>query len=467
MNETLRAKIAGHCRAAFSAACARLEAFRKWTDAVFFQKITSPAVLGDAADSDTAPSFRDYVLLYGISAFVLIFIIWANLATLDELARGIGKVIPSSDIQVVQNLEGGIVESFFVKEGDIVEKGQRLLQMNDIRAGSEYQATLKKVQSLQAAIARLKAEIEGGDIDLPAESSSAAVEAAALAANRLQHEDQRKVLEQQLDQRRQEAAGIEEKIVGMKRMLDLSNEEKTMIEPMIARGTVSKVELLQLNSKIAEQETQMSNLQAALASARAAVTEAEERISAHGSTQKADAQKELAGRMAELEGYQETLAAFEDRSKRTEIRAPVRGKIKDIKVTTVGGVVQPGQDILEIVPLDDQLIIEAEISPTDIAFLYPGQKATVKFTAYDFSIYGDMPAEVSEISADTIKNDRDESFYRVKLVCADTAIHYKGETLPIIPGMVANVDIMTGKKTVMSYILKRFKNTLTNAMHER
>lgn len=450
----------------------KLELFRDLADKKFFQKISSPKLLDDELCADTTPGWRDYIVLYGIAFFVFFFIVWASFATLDELARGIGRVIPSSDIQVIQNLEGGIVEEFFVKEGDVVEKGQALLRMSDIRAGSEYQASLKKVLSLQASIARLKAEAGGTEIDFPSDlqqsaPESVALEVSAYQANRQKYGDQRRIFEQQLDQRRQESAGIEEKIAGMKRILALSQEEKAMIEPMIARGTVSKVELLQLNSKIAEQETSLNNFQSSLSSAKAAISEAEERMREHESSLKAGAQKEISDKVAELTGYQETLETFRDRAKRTEIRAPVHGKIKDIKVTTVGGVVQPGQPILEIVPMDDQLIIEADISPTDIAFLYPGQKATVKFTAYDYTIFGDMPAQVTEISADTIKNERDESFYRVKLLCDDTSIHYKGEALPIIPGMVANVDILTGKKTIMGYILKRFTKTFDNAMHER
>jgi adhesin transport system membrane fusion protein len=216
-----------------------------------------------------------------------------------------------------------------------------------------------------------------------------------------------------------------------------------------------------------ERQTELNGLQTALPRAQSAVQEAEARIKELTSGSKADAQTELSTTMIEMSTIEQTLGALEDRQTRTEIRSPVNGLIKDIKIHTIGGVVQPGQDILEIVPLNDQLLVEANVRPGDIAFLHPGQKAVVKITAYDFAIYGGLKGELVDISADTITNEKGESFYRVRVRTHETALQRKGEVLPIIPGMVATIDILTGEKTVMQYIMKPLIKTVGNAMKER
>ncbi len=427
---------------------------------------------GDRLLSYGEIGWRDDALLFSVTAFVAFFLVWANVAEVDELARGIGRVIPSSEVQVIQNLEGGIIDAFLVKEGDAVEEGQVLLRMSNIELGSEYQANLKRYLSLRATVIRLQAEAGGSDPVFPEDLVQSAPQAVerenALYFSALrQHKDEIAVLLQQLDQQRQEKIGIEERIEGLSRVLELGQEELSLIEPLAKRGTVSKVELLQLESKVTAQEADLDNLHADLAKTAAGIAEIEEKIQRHSSAREAEARRVLSEKTVELDALEEALNAFKDRSDRTEIRAIGKGKVKDIMNKRAGTVVQPGEAIMEVVPADDTLIVEASVNPADVAFLYPGQKAMIKLTAYDYSVYGGLDARVLEISADAIKNEKDESFYRVKLQSDEKSMVYKGETLPIIPGMIANVDILTGKKTIMGYLLSRFKKPFENALHER
>ena len=418
-------------------------------------------------------TWRDHLLLYIICIFFLVFIVWASFATVDEVTRGMAKVIPSSKVQIVQNLEGGIIEELLVKEGDTVEEGQVILRMQNIEASSDYKANLAQYVGAKAALIRLEAEINGSKPDFSGHDlgvgseNSVASELAAYEANVGQYNDQIRILEQQLGQKKQEVKELSKKIDGVNKVLNLSLEEKSVIQDLVVRGAASKYELLQLESKVAEQTSELENLKLALPRARSAAKESEQRIQENKSAYKARVQKELSEKTVELNTIKERLAAYEDRKKRTDVRAPVFGVIKEIKVSTIGGVVRPGQDLMEVIPLNDLLIVEANISPSDIAFIYPGQKAIVKITAYDYSIYGGLEAIVKDISADTITDDEGNSFYRVKLQREAPLPKQKGVELKIIPGMMASVDILTGKKTIMSYLLKPFTKTLGDAFHER
>jgi adhesin transport system membrane fusion protein len=419
-------------------------------------------------------TWKDHMLLYAVGVFLVLFVLWANLAKVDEITRGMGKVIPSSKVQLVQNLEGGIIDEILVKEGDNVQEGQIVIRMQSIEASSDYKANLAKYAGVKASVIRLEAEINGAVPEFTDEAlqqegveNSVAAEMAAYRANTSRYNDQLRILEQQLGQRQQEVKELEEKISGTQKVLDLSLEEKAVIDKLITRGAASKYELLQLEGKVAEQTSELENLKLSLPRAISSAKEAEERIQEHKSTYKANAQKELSEKTVELNTIKETLAPYEDRKKRTDVRAPAYGTVKEIKVATEGGVVKPGQDLMEIVPLNDLLIVEANIKPSDIAFIYPGQKAMVKITAYDYSIYGALEATVKDISADTITDEKGDSFYRVKLQREAPLPSQKGKNLEILPGMVASVDIITGKKTIMSYLLKPFTKTLGDALHER
>ena len=275
------------------------------------------------------------------------------------------------------------------------------------------------------------------------------------------------ILQQQLRQREQEVDELNTRIGDIRGVLALQQDERAVIAPLVERGSAPQLELLQIDRSIKEKESELNSAVTSLPRAQASVQEAKARLSEAKSAARARAQEELAVKLREMNEIKERLSALKERKTRTEIRSPVNGTVQDIKVNTVGGVVRPGDDIIQIVPKDDQLIVEAQINPKDRAFIYPSQTGIIKITAYDFSIYGGLPAEVLDISADTITDEQGQSFYRVRLRTFETALKRKGQILPIIPGMVAQVDILTGEKTVMQYLMKPFIKTLHNAMSER
>lgn len=425
-----------------------------------------------ADEEEDLPSSRR-IILYVISAFFVLFILWANFARLDEVTRGQGRVIPSSEIQTLQSLEGGIVERFLVSEGDAVKSGQSIMLLQDIQASSDFDSKRKRYASLQSKVARLKAEAEGlATPNFPEEvmrevPASVNEEMESFRANMLSLNSQLQVQEQQLAQRKQKVEEIKTNIRDLREVIALSRQEMEMIAPLIERGSAPKVEMLQLERSMKERQSELNTSLATLPSAESAVAEIEAKINEVRSTVRAQAQTELSATLIEMNTIKDTLTALKDRKTRTDIRSPVDGTIKDIMVNTVGGVVKPGETIVEIVPKDDQLIVEARVRPQDIAFLYPGQAAVIKITAYDFSIYGGLKGNVVDISADTITDEKGETYYRVRVRADKVSLTRKDEVLPIIPGMVASVDILTGKKTVMEYILKPLIKTLDSAMTER
>lgn len=421
---------------------------------------------------DELPLHRHMQLLT-IVAVIIVFLVWASLAKLEQVTRGDGKVIPSSEIQLIQHQEGGTVDEIMVKEGEKVTIGQPLLRLRDVGAASDLGATQQKYGGLQAKIIRLQAEAEDKPVPefpedlVKAVPQSVQEELNSFRANKLKLDSELSVLRSQLSQRQQEVNEIQTKISDTNRLVSLAQDEINMIKPLVERGSAPKLDLIQLDRQMAEQRTQLNGLRAALPRARSAIAEAQARLSDATTQYRAMAQAELAQTQIEMQTIAPTIAGLEDRKTRTEIRSPVDGIVKDLKINTVGGVVKPGDDVVEIVPSDDQLLVEARVRPSDIAFIYPGQRAMVKLTAYDFAVYGGLPAEVVDISADTITNEKGESFYRVKVRTNVTSLKYDGQELPIIPGMVATVDILTGERTVMEYMLKPFIKTLDSAMGER
>ncbi len=424
-------------------------------------------------DTDDDLPLSRHLLLVTIASFFVIFILWANLATLDEVTRGEGKIIPSSDIQAVQILEAGIVEEFMVKEGDLVEAGQILMRLSDIEASSDLGANKVRYLGLLASITRLQAEAEGRKtLTFPEEvmkgaPGNVAEEMNSFRANQQQLQGQMNIFQQQLMQREQEVRELTTRVSDIRGVLSLQRQEKAMIAPLVAQGSAPKMELLQLERVIKEKQGELNTALSGVKQTKAAVEEAKARIDDLKTTAQAAAQTELSAKLVEMNEIKERLSALTERKTRRELKAPVKGTIQEITVNTLGGVARPGEDIIRIVPMDDQLIVEARVRPSDRAFIYPGQKAIVKITSYDFSIYGGLEAELINISADTIENEQGEVFYRVRLRTYETELKRKGEILPIIPGMVASVDILTGEKTVMQYLLKPFIKTMDNAMNER
>lgn len=421
---------------------------------------------------DELPLHR-HIILVGLFAFFCVFVVWASFASLDETARGEGQVIPAGEVQVIQNLEGGIVDSFMFKEGDSVKKGDVIMRLRDVGAQSDLGSNEARYLGVVAAITRLQAEVDGKDsVAFPDEvmkkaPQSVTEELNAFRANKEKLQGQLSVLEQQLSQRKQEVSELTTKSNDLAGVIRLSQQERDMTAPLVEKGSAPRIELVQLDRGIKEKQTELNGVRAAIPRANAAISEAQARIAEMKKTFIAEVQTELTTKTAEMNTVKQTLGALEDKKDRTDIRSPVNGTIKDFKINTVGGVVRAGDPIAEIVPVDDNLLVEAKIRPSDIARLRPGMPAMVKITAYDFTIYGGLKGEVSDISADTIKNEKGEFFYRVKVRTKQNSLTRKGETLPIIPGMVATVDIQTGKKTVMEYLMKPFLKTIENSMNEK
>jgi adhesin transport system membrane fusion protein len=428
--------------------------------------------VGRAGADVLRPRRSAHLLLMVIVAFFAIALAWASHASLDEVTRGQGRVIPSSQVQVVQNLEGGIVANILVHEGEVVERGQVLLRIDDIAAASSFRERRERLRALRGAMVRLQAEVEGRDISFDeglAREAEAFVrnETALFDARRRALGSELEVLESQVDQRRQELLELEHRTRQLQRSLDLAKEELAITEPLAARRVVSKVDLLRLKRQVNDLEGELESARLTLPRVRAALREAERRIVERQDSFVAEAQRELNTVQAEATALAESLAADADRVERTDVRSPVRGTIKQLLVRTVGGVVQPGQDLVEVVPLEDTLLVEAQVRPADIAFIHPGQPAVVKVTAYDFSVYGGLDGVVEDISADTITDDAGEDFYRIRIRTTENALEGSSDDLPIIPGMTTQVDILTGKKTVLDYLLKPIVDAGDRALNER
>jgi membrane fusion protein, adhesin transport system len=418
------------------------------------------------------PRRSAHLLLLVIAAFFVVAFAWASHASLDEVTRAEGRVIPSSHIQVVQNLEGGIVADILVREGEIVERGQVLLRINDVRAASNLRETRKRYLALRGAQARLRAEVAGAAIELPAQVREQAPEVAGseralFQARRQALETELQILRSQAAQREQELAELENSITQLERSAQLAAEELAITQPLAATRVVSRVNLLRLQREVNDLEGELAAARLAIPRVKMALREAGRRVEERTLSFRAEAQRELNAVQSEAAALEETLAAEADRLERTEVRSPVRGTINHLLVNTTGGVVQPGEDLVEIVPLEDTLLVEARVRPADIAFLSPGLPALVKVTAYDYAIYGGLEAELEGISADTITDERGERFYRIRVRTADNVLEEAGEPLPIIPGMTVQVDILTGEKTVLDYLLKPILRARDGALRER
>ena len=413
-----------------------------------------------------------HLLLVVVAAFFVLFFAWASWATLDEVTRGEGRVIPSSQVQVVQNLEGGIVSQILVHDGQIVEQGEVLLRIDNIRAASDLRENRKRHLALLGALARLRAEIAGDAIEFDpkvmAEAAQVALNEAALYDARQEElASELAILRSQATQRQQELAELHRRLTQLEGSHELALEELKITEPLAQRRVVPKIDLLRLKRQVNDLEGELETTRLGIERIKSASDEADRRIEEKTLSFRAEAQRELNVIQAEAAALEEKIAADADRVARTDVRSPVRGTIKQLLVNTVGGVVQPGEDLVEIVPLEDTLLVEAKVRPPDIAFLRPGQPATVKVTAYDFSIYGGLDAVVEHISADTITEDDGERFYRIRVRTAESTLEKAGDALPIIPGMTTEVDILTGEKTVMDYLLKPVLRAQQNALRER
>ena len=418
------------------------------------------------------PRFGAHALLFAVLAFVIVAIAWAGWATLDEVTSGDGKVIPSSHLQVVQSLDGGIVREILVAEGERVERDQVLLRIDDTRFASTFEEGWLQYLELTARVARLQAEIDGIDFVPPIEVAErqpelVASERALFASRKRETASAQAILAQQVEQRRQELKELENREGQLRRSHGLAKKELAITRPLAERGVISEVELLRLEREVNDLRGELESVLLNIQRARSALSESERKVEEYKEAYRSETLAELNTRQGELSRARALVRGSEDRVTRATVRSPVTGIVKTLRVKTLGGVVQPGEGIVEIVPEEEKLLVEAHIRPKDIAFLHPGQQAMVKFTAYDFSIYGGLEAELEQISADTIVNEQGESFYRIRVRTERGRFGSEQEPLPIIPGMTATVDILTGEKTVLDYLLKPILKARREALRER
>ncbi|ASY78136.1 HlyD family type I secretion periplasmic adaptor subunit [Pectobacterium polaris] len=410
--------------------------------------------------------------LWAIGAFFLFFILWAGLANIDEVTRGDGKAIPSSRLQKIQNLEGGIITEVFIREGQVVNAGDPLLRLDDTRFASNVGETEADRLALLSRIERLNAEISGQDLVLSEEITTQAPKIAAgekelYNSRRQQLHNEISGLEEQLIQRQQELRDFSAKEIQFRNSLGLLQQEIKMSEPLIAEGAISKVEVLRLRRAEVETRGQLDSIKLSIPRAESAIKEGENKIEETRSRYKSEALSQLSEAQTSLNKIAATGKALEDRVNRTLVVSPVRGIVQQVLVNTIGGVIQPGSDLVEIVPLDDKLLVEAKIRPQDIAFLHPGQDAIIKLTAYDYTIYGGLKGQLEQISPDTVTDKEGNSFYIIRLRTDKNYLGSADKPLLIIPGMVASVDIITGKKTILSYLLKPIIRAKAEALRER
>ncbi|HEY4437454.1 MAG TPA: HlyD family type I secretion periplasmic adaptor subunit [Lelliottia sp.] len=374
---------------------------------------------------------RSTWVAWSLFSLLAVFVGWASLFQLDEVTTGSGKVIPSSHEQVIQSLEGGIIHSLLVREGDIVERGQQLAQLDRTKTESGVLESESRLNAALATAARLNAEVNNTELVFPSEL-----------------DDDVELVRQETALYQSRRESLDKGVAGLRQGADLVQRELSLTRPLVTQGAASKVEVLRLERQKNEFESKITEMQ---------------------NQYYVRAREELAKANAEIEAQRSVMKGREDSLTRLAFTAPVRGIVKDIDVTTVGGVIPPNGKLMTLVPLDDQMVIEAKISPRDVAFIHPGQKALVKVTAYDYSIYGGLDGEVTMISPDTIQDEvkRDVYYYRVYIRTDSNHLTNKqGKEFPVFPGMIATVDIKTGSKSVLDYLLKPL-NKAREALRER
>jgi adhesin transport system membrane fusion protein len=412
-----------------------------------------------------------HVVLIFWTVTIFFFILWASLAQIDEIARGSGDVIPSNENQIVQNLEGGIVEEILIKEGSLVKKGEILLKINNEKSISTFESNEVKSMALEAKILRLNAQSLGEPFDLTKADNEAIKpyikdELSLYKTNINQLNSGLEVLNEQLIQKKNSQEDAKSKKEYLKKSLVMIRKEIAMTEPMVERGIASQVDLLRLQKEENNALDEFKSAQFAITRLGSEINENLHKIQEAKLSFKAKAKQELNEATAEYKRTVSNATALEDQVLRTIVKAPRDGVVQKLFVHTIGGVVKPGDNLIEIVPTNEKLLVNAKVKPSDIAFIYPSQKAIVKFSAYDFSIYGGLEGEVVSISPDTIKDKEENTYYIVRIQTQKSKL-IQSKDMKIIPGMTAQVDILTGKKSILSYILKPILKTKQYAFGDR
>lgn len=403
---------------------------------------------------------------------ITFFIIWASFAQIDEIARGSGKVVPSGQNQVVQNLEGGIVQEILVKEGDIVEKDQILIRISNEKGTSTALSNELKSYYLQAQIQRLDAELKRVPFNYEKSDNEALNEFLdneneLYITNQKQLDSKISILKEQIKQKENELQDAKQTIEHMKFSVSAISKEVTMTKPMVDRGIRSQVDFLKLQREESDAKNKLQSVTLSVDKINSEILELNKKIDETNEINDTEVRTKLNEAITQLKEVEANKLASTDQVSRTIVKSPSNGIVQKIHINTIGGSIKPAQDLLEIVPTDHKLIVEVKILPKDIAFIYQGQKAIVKFSAFDFSIFGGLEGQVINISPDTVVEKDDKTFYIVRI---ETDKNYIGEEKlqkNIIPGMVADVDILTGKKSVLDYILKPILKTKTYTFTER
>ena len=421
-----------------------------------------------AARMEQAP-LRARRLLWGAVAVVVLLVIWSAYAEIDEVTRGQGRVIPSGQVQVIQAVDGGVIADILTAEGQVVAPGQTLLKIDPVRFLASLRENQAQTQPLEIRAERLKALSETREFAPSPELVNAAPELVERERTLFRSSQealasQLQIIDQQVEQRGEELNEAIARRDQARRSYELAEQEFQVTSPLLRSGAVSQIEVLRLEKEVTRNRGELEQAQANVKRVEAAMGETREKRQELLLNFRNDVRKELSEVAAKLSALAESGKALEDKVRQTEVKSPVRATVKRMFVNTLGGVVQPGQEVVELLPLDEALVLEVQIKPQYIAFLRPGQHAMVKFSAYDFAIYGGMSASLESIGADSILDDKGNAFYLVRI---RTDAAQLGENLPIIPGMLADVDIITGKKTVLTYLMKPVLRAKANALTER
>tara|TARA_B100001063_G_scaffold215853_1_gene217085 strand:+ start:52 stop:1362 length:1311 start_codon:yes stop_codon:yes gene_type:complete len=406
------------------------------------------------------------VILYTILLLVISFFAWAYLAKIDQLVRGESKVVPYGQNQIVQNFEGGVITEILVEEGDLVKKGDILLKLKNKQYSSTYEKNILEIEALKARKNRLYAEANGKDFIFEKNNDIYQKEYDLYKSDLSQLDSKLRVFDEQISQKEKEKNEIRSRIRHLEQSFNLIIQEQKVMEPLVKRGIVSKVEYLKLLREANTIKDELESVRLSLNRVSSSVKEYTNRYKEAKSEFQNNAHKEYNEVISKIEQSLKQNQGLEDQVNRTLVVSPVTGYIKKMHVNTIGGSVQAAMDLVEIVPKDNNLLIEAKIKPEDIAFLHPKQKVTLKFTAYDFTIYGSLDGEIDKISPDSVTDKENNTYY---LVYVKTSKNYLGtdeKPLEIMPGMRGSADIKTGQKTVMSYLLKPLIKTKQYALTE-
>ena len=437
-----------------------------------------------STNAATDPHLEDYVdriqphkasnlLLWLILAFLLFFILWASLVQLDRTIHATGRVVPSNRLQIVSNLEGGIISAILAHPGDIVIKGQVLVRLDQTQSGAELGSSAITVDALNAKIARLEAEIAGrapvyASTDNPAITEQIGIERSLHAARMADLASLTSAGAAREAQAQRAVAEAEAAYRSRTSARDAAQRQLELIRPLVARGIEPQVSLIQFENSAAVAGSDAEQAAAAIARARSAVAEARATLSQVSQAWRAQAGTDLAAAQAEMAARRRTMPALAARDSRAVVRAPVSGRVNRVLVSTVGSSVAAGQPIVEVVPSADALTVEALVTPKDIASVHIGQHAKINVTAYDSAVYGGMNGEVVTISPDAVVEERTgESHYTVRVRGqAETFRDREGRRLPIGPGMTADVNLLGDRRSVMAYILTPFTRLSESAFRE-